>query len=39
MISLQDIDNWLGDFILVGSAHKMIGVENIFMFGYFQVVS
>ena len=25
--TMQDIDNWLGDSILVGSAYKMIGVE------------
>ena len=36
---MQDINNWLGDYILVGSAYKMIGVEPLFRFSYFQVVS
>ena len=37
--TMQDIDKWLGDSILVGSAYKMIQVEPLFRFSYFQVVS
>ena len=36
--SLQDIDNWLGYSILVGSAYKIIGVWPLFRFSDFQVV-
>ena len=36
--NMQDINNWLGDSILVGSAYNMIGVEPLFRFRYFQVV-
>ena len=37
--TMQDIDNWLGDSILIGPAYNMIGVEPLFRFSYFQVVS
>ena len=37
--TMQDIDKWLGDYRLVGSAYNMIGVEPIFRFSYFQLVS
>ena len=37
--TMQDIDNCLGDYRIVGSAYKMMGVEPIFRFSYFQVVS
>ena len=35
---LQDIYKCLGDSIRVGYAYKMMGVEPIFRFSYFQVV-
>ena len=38
-ITLQDIDNCLGDSILLGSVYKMMGVEPLFRFIYFQVVT
>ena len=37
--TMQDIDNWLVDSILVGSSYKMVGIEPLFRFSYFQVVS
>ena len=37
--TMQDIDNCLGDYIIVVSAYKMMGVERLFRFSYFQVVS
>ena len=37
--TMQDIDNWFGYSILVGSAYKMIGVEHLFRFSYFQLLS
>ena len=33
--TMQDIDNWLGDYILVGSTYDMRGVEPVFRFIYF----
>ena len=36
--TMQDIDNWLVDSILVGSAYNMIGLEPLFGFIYFQLV-
>ena len=36
--AMQYIDTWLEYSILVGSAYKMIGVEPLFRFRYFQVV-
>ena len=37
--TMQYIDNWLGDSILVGSAYKIIWVEPLFRLSYFQLVS
>ena len=38
-ITMQYINNCLGDSILVGSAYNMMGVEPIFSFTYFQLVT
>ena len=37
--TMQDIDTCLEDSILVGYAYKMMGVEPLFRFSYFQVVT
>ena len=37
-VTMQDINNCLGDYILLVSAYKMMGVDTIFRFSYFQVV-
>ena len=38
-VTMQHIDNCLVDSILVGSEYKMMGVEPLFRFSYFQVVT